>query len=105
MLAGEGRHGLAACGCAVLGGDGGAVELGDLHEVGAGPELVLERIEARGELGGIGLGHEASFSCFAVIAHECTHSPFTWWCAIGDGCVLHMGACSQSPRRPREPHV
>ena len=73
MLAGEGRHGLAARGCAVFGGDGGAVELGDLHEVGAGPELVFERIEARGEFGGVGLGHEASFSCFAVIAHECTH--------------------------------
>ncbi len=48
-LAAGGRavHRLAAGGCAVLGRDGGAVELGDLHEVGAGPEPVLERLESR----------------------------------------------------------
>ncbi len=67
VLAGEGRHGLAARRGAVLGRDGGAVELGDLHKVGTGPELVLERVEARGELGGVGLGHEAPF--FVLCGH------------------------------------
>ncbi len=61
VLAREGRHRLAAGGRAVVGRDGGAVELGDLQEGGAGPEPVLERLESRGELVDICGRHGASF--------------------------------------------
>ena len=49
LVAGERAHRVAACGRSVLGRDGCAVELGDLHEVLAGPELGLERAKARGQ--------------------------------------------------------
>ena len=60
MLAGKRAHRVAARGRSVLGRDGCAVELGDLHQVLAGPELGLERAKARGEVFGGGVCHGSS---------------------------------------------
>ena len=53
VLAGERRYGLAACGGTVFRRDGGAVELGDLQQVGAGPEVALKGAELLGALRGL----------------------------------------------------
>lgn len=66
MFTGKGAHGIGARCCAVGGGNGRAIELGNLEQVLAGPQLALELAEffdglfdlhAFGRLVRCGLGH------------------------------------------------